>query len=129
MNSAKLHLGEIPADYILQYIQKPSGCEEQLKWVEDKISHARDSFERAARPTEMVCDCYSNYNVCTGMPKSIFADKFGYDMQKDIVIYMQEKSVKMKSTIILKNAVWPCENTEHNTVRLQEQIKMIICRS
>ena len=90
MNSAELHLGEITADNILQYIQKPSECAEQLKWVEDKISHARDSFERAARPAEMVCDCYPNYHVCTGMPQSIFADKFGNDMQKDIVNHMRD---------------------------------------
>ncbi len=90
MNSAKLHIGEIETKNILQYIQCPSKYKEQLKEVENLISHTRDSFEIVTRPTEMVCDCYPNYNVCKGMPKSILADKFGYGMQKEIASHMRD---------------------------------------
>lgn len=34
--------------------------------------------------SEMVCENYSDFRVIKGMPKSVFGDQFGYDMQKDI---------------------------------------------
>lgn len=64
--------------------------EKRRKGMEDQRSHTGDTFERILDPAEMVCGCYPNYNVCTGMPKSIFADRFGYDMQKDIVNHMRD---------------------------------------
>ena len=34
--------------------------------------------------SEMICENYSDFRVIKGMPKSVFGDQFGYDMQKDI---------------------------------------------
>ncbi len=49
-----------------------------------------DSFQKSSIATSEVCGCYPNYQITTGMPKSVFADQFGYDMQKDISSHMQD---------------------------------------
>lgn len=49
-----------------------------------------DSFQKVSIPLEEVCGCYPNYQVVTGMPKSVFTDQFGYDMQKDISNHMTD---------------------------------------
>lgn len=43
-----------------------------------------DSFEKSVDVTEVLCENYPNYQIRTHMPVSVFGDKFGYDMQKDI---------------------------------------------
>lgn len=43
-----------------------------------------DSFERAKQVDELLCDVYPNYKARASMPKSVFGDQFGYDMQKQI---------------------------------------------
>lgn len=40
--------------------------------------------------TQDFCDCYTNYQITTPMPKSLFGDSFGYDMQKDIGNHMKD---------------------------------------
>lgn len=50
-----------------------------------KVAHkGMDSFERAKQVDELLCDVYPNYKARASMPKSVFGDQFGYDMQKQI---------------------------------------------
>lgn len=50
-----------------------------------KVAHrGLDTFERAKQVDELLCDVYPNYKVRATMPKSVFGDQFGYDMQKQI---------------------------------------------
>lgn len=45
---------------------------------------ALDTFEKSVDVTDILCENYPNYQIRTCMPISVFGDKFGYDMQKDI---------------------------------------------
>ena len=49
-----------------------------------------DSFQKSAITTSEACGCYPNYQITTGMPKSVFADQFGYEMQKEIASHMRD---------------------------------------
>lgn len=50
-----------------------------------KVAHrGLDTFERAKQVDELLCDVYPNYKARATMPKSVFGDQFGYDMQKQI---------------------------------------------
>lgn len=50
-----------------------------------KVAHrGLDTFERAKQVDELLCDVYPNYRARASMPKSVFGDQFGYDMQKQI---------------------------------------------
>lgn len=49
-----------------------------------------DSFEKSVDVMEIVCESYPNFQVRTCMPISIFGDRFGYDMQKDIAKCMTD---------------------------------------
>lgn len=44
----------------------------------------RDSFEKLKVKDLSGCECYANYQITTPLPKSLFGDSFGYEMQKDI---------------------------------------------
>ncbi len=64
--------------------------DEIVNRVRDTFKPTRDSFERMAEQTMVFCDCYTNYQITTPMPKSIFGDSYGYDMQKDIGDHMRD---------------------------------------
>lgn len=49
-----------------------------------------DSFEKIDISASEVCGCYPNYQINTSMPKSIFGDSYGYDMQKEISSHMRD---------------------------------------
>ena len=48
----------------------------------------RDTFEKERIADELPCDLYANIRNCKKMPKSTFADSFGYDMEDEIFLYM-----------------------------------------
>lgn len=89
MNSSILHLGELASNNVVHDLRNGTEYIERVKEMSDEI-YLRDSFEKIARPVEYVCNCYPNFSISKGMPKSIFADQFGYDMQKDISEHMKE---------------------------------------
>ena len=90
MSDSTLHIGKLAINNVVngsnQYVQ----YKEQVMDLAKEIASRKDSFETATKPLEYVCDCYLNYNIVTGMPKSTFGDTFGYDMQKDISSYMKD---------------------------------------
>lgn len=87
MNTGIVHLGKNTSN-ITQEIRKMSNHTEEIKRLTENLSNSKDSFEKMTESIEQFCDCYPNYSISKGMPQSIFADKFGYDMQKDIANYM-----------------------------------------
>lgn len=60
------------------------GNKEQADEIKVTTENRVDSFELCAKVTELLCECYPNYQVIKGMPRSVFGDKFGYDMQDEI---------------------------------------------
>ena len=60
------------------------GDKEQADEIKVTAENRVDSFEVCAQVTELLCECYPNYQVIKGMPASVFGDKFGYDMQDEI---------------------------------------------
>lgn len=48
-----------------------------------------DSFE-TKNLTDMLYELYPNYYAKQPMPKSLFGNRFGYDMQKEIGQYMRD---------------------------------------
>ncbi|MDE6687090.1 MAG: hypothetical protein K2K17_07230 [Lachnospiraceae bacterium] len=64
--------------------------EELEKRVRDTFKPTKDSFEKMAEQTVIVCDCYTNYQITTHMPESVFSDSFGYTMQHDIADRMED---------------------------------------
>lgn len=51
---------------------------------------AMDTYQKTSQPEVMVCECYSNYQVPKATLKSVFCDKFGYDMLYEIWEYMNQ---------------------------------------
>lgn len=71
------------------------GANVEMENLEDAIKIARDTlgkdtYERMKEQAVIACECYTKIQSKTEMPKSIFGDSFGYDMQKDIANYMQD---------------------------------------
>ena len=64
--------------------------EELVKRVRDTFKPTKDSFEKMAEQAVAVCDCYTNYQITTNMPESVFSDSFGYAMQHDIADRMED---------------------------------------
>lgn len=90
MSDSTLHIGTLAMNNIVNDSNKYS---EQKEWVKDiakDISPKKDSYERITEPLQYVCECYQNYSVVTGMPKSTFGDSFGYEMQKNVSNYMKD---------------------------------------
>ena len=58
--------------------------EELVERVRDTFVPKRDSFEKLKVKDLSGCECYANYQITTPLPKSLFGDSFGYEMQKDI---------------------------------------------
>jgi len=63
---------------------------EKIEIAKDTFKVPKDTFERMTETLEVDCGGYSKYPISTGMPKSIFGDSFGYEMQKNIAQYMKE---------------------------------------
>ena len=101
MTGSTLHIG-----YLKQPVSENIQCRniadeakttyEYINPSQDKSgseSHSRDSYERSTETIEAIENmygCYSDNSVIKGMPKSIFGDRFGWDMQKDISNQMRE---------------------------------------
>lgn len=101
MTGSTLHIG-----YLKQPVAENIQCRnimyeakttyEYINPAQDKSgseSHSRDSYERSTETIEAIENmygCYSDNSVIKGMPKSIFGDRFGWDMQKDISNRMRE---------------------------------------
>lgn len=90
MNDCKLHLGELVSNNVLDDISKGYEYIEKVKDVINKTPYLQDTFERITKPLEYTSECYTDFRVTKSMPKSIFADQFGYGMQKDIAKYMKD---------------------------------------
>ena len=56
--------------------------EELVERVRDTFVPKRDSFEKLKVKDLSGCECYANYQITTPLPKSLFGDSFGYEMQK-----------------------------------------------
>ncbi len=65
--------------------------EDVVKRVRDTFTPGMDCLQRGITQQGWVgCECYTNYQITTPMPKSLFGDSFGYDMQKDIGNHMRD---------------------------------------
>ncbi len=64
--------------------------EDVIKRVRDTFTPTKDSFEKMTEQSWKVCDCYTNYQITVPMPKHLFGDSFGYDMQKDVETHMSD---------------------------------------
>lgn len=89
MDIAKIQYGQSSSNVEVVAQKSNSLKDDWMKQLEANKNKA-DSFQKISQPFEEVCGCYPNYQVITGMPKSVFADQFGYDMQKDISHYMTD---------------------------------------
>lgn len=87
MGVETISAGRIAPDVKQELMSKIFDCEGNLKFTDEKTlirKDLSDSYETAVDMTDVLCACYTDNRVITGMPKSIFADRFGYDMQKSI---------------------------------------------
>lgn len=64
--------------------------EDLQRRVKDTFTSRGDTFEKLIVKDLSVCECYTNYRVTTPLPKSLFGDSYGYDMQKDIAKHMRD---------------------------------------
>jgi polyhydroxyalkanoate synthesis regulator phasin len=62
--------------------------EETEKLASDTFTSIKDTFEKSEEQSVLTSECYSNYQIKTDMPKSVFGDSYGYKMQKDIANHM-----------------------------------------
>jgi polyhydroxyalkanoate synthesis regulator phasin len=62
--------------------------EETEKLASDTFTSTKDTFEKSEEQSVLTSECYSNYQIKTDMPKSVFGDSYGYKMQKDIANHM-----------------------------------------
>ena len=98
MAGSTLHIG-----YLKQPIPENIQCRnimneakstyDYIKSTQDQTidkSHARDSYEKTLETIESMYGCYSDSSILRGMPKSVFGDRFGWDMQDDISDCMQK---------------------------------------
>jgi hypothetical protein len=90
MNDSTLHIGTLATNNVVNDINKYAEQKEHIKDLAKEISSQKDSYETVTEPLEYVCECYKNYSIVTGMPKSTFGDTFGYEMQKNISNYMKD---------------------------------------
>ena len=92
MAGSTLHIG-----YLKQPIPENIQCRnimneakstyDYIKLAQDQTigkSHAGDSYEKTLETIESMYGCYSGNGIIRGMPKSVFGDRFGWDMQDDI---------------------------------------------
>ena len=92
MAGSTLHIG-----YLKQPIPENIQCRnimneakstyDYIKLAQDQTigkSHAGDSYEKTLETIESMYGCYSDSSILRGMPKSVFGDRFGWDMQDDI---------------------------------------------
>lgn len=86
MSSSNVHFGELSTDITLGIRNNNLDYQERIKQIDlgKMTAKTLDSFEKSEEIMETLCGCYPNYQVVKGMPQSIFADQFGYDMQKSI---------------------------------------------
>lgn len=66
---------------------------EKVKQTDLKKPSAKeslDSFENSGEITDIMYEVYPNYQSKKPMPKSVFGDQFGYDMQKEIADSMED---------------------------------------
>ena len=95
MNYGIVHLGENKPDPI-DIMTVAIRCGDRLRYQERgkqtdlTVRKTVDSLETAETINEIMCECYPNYQVVKGMPQSVFADQFGYDMQNDIYYCMTD---------------------------------------
>ncbi|MBD5507835.1 MAG: hypothetical protein HDR05_07265 [Lachnospiraceae bacterium] len=95
MNYGIVHLGENKPDPI-DIMTVAIRCGDRLRYQERgkqtdlTVRKTVDSLETAEKINEIMCECYPNYQVVKGMPQSVFADPFGYDMQNDIYYCMTD---------------------------------------
>ncbi len=61
-----------------------------VKRVRDTFTPGMDSLKKMTEQGWSVCDCYTNYQITTPMPKHLFGDSFGCDMKKDIGNHMRD---------------------------------------
>lgn len=90
MSDSTLYVGTLASNNVVNDINKYAEYKEQVKDLAKEISPQKDSYETVTEPLEYVCECYKNYSIVTGMPKSTFGDSFGYEMQKNISNYMKD---------------------------------------
>lgn len=88
MNYGIVHFGENkpePIDIMTVAVRHGDHLryQERVKQMGVTAEKKWDYFEKAKEQIE-TCGFYPNYKVVTGMPQSVFADQYGYDMQNDI---------------------------------------------
>lgn len=67
-----------------------------------------DTFEKRDLSSVMVCETYSKIQYKASMPKSVFGDQFGYDMQKSIGNCMKDFYDGKKSQSEVENYFEEC---------------------
>ena len=95
MNYGNIQFGENKPDPI-DIMTVAIRCGDRLRYQERgkqtdlTVRKTVDSLETAEKINKIMCECYPNYQVVKGMPQSVFADQFGYDMQNDIYYCMTD---------------------------------------
>lgn len=98
MTNSTLHIGSLkqPLHENIQcrnIIDEAKNIYDYIKQAQNQCgntSHSRDSFEKTAETIESMYSCYVDSGIVKGMPKSVFGDRFGWDMQGDIYNCMQK---------------------------------------
>lgn len=92
MSTSNIYLNE-NLSKITFHNQNNSNYQEKIKQIDfSKISTDKslDSFEKGGNVTDILYELYPKYKIVNEMPKSIFGDKFGYEMQKNISKTMED---------------------------------------
>ena len=76
MSDSALYIGTLASNNVVNDINKYAEQKERLKDLAKEISSWKDSYETVTEPLQYVCECYQNYSVVKGMPKSTFGDSF-----------------------------------------------------
>lgn len=92
INIENSYLNKLSSNKTLETKNDNSDYQEKISRIDLKnlSKKSLDSFENGGNINDMLYELYPKYQVTKEMPKSVFGDQFGYDMQKDIEICMKD---------------------------------------
>lgn len=93
MDAGKVYFNQNTSNIMSELVNHHSDYQEktgQTDLEKVKTDKTLDSFEKGAAILESFYECYPNFQSKKPMPKSVFGDPFGYDMQKEISTYMKD---------------------------------------
>ncbi|MDD3417919.1 MAG: hypothetical protein PHY47_28670 [Lachnospiraceae bacterium] len=93
MDTGNVYFNKNISNIMLGLANNNSDYEEKIRQIDlNKINTEKklDSFEKGKEIIDTFYECYPNYQEKEAMPKSVFSDQFGYNMQKEISDYMND---------------------------------------